>query len=593
MSLLDVSELTIAYGENVVVDGLTFSIDAGESVGLVGESGSGKTQTSLALLGLLPGSASSSGSIRFDGRELIGAGEPELDRLRALRLAIVFQDPALALNPYLCIGDQLRYILAAHRVAAGGEAEARAIDMLDRVGLPDAKRQYRAYPHQLSGGMRQRAMIAAALIANPDLLVADEPTTALDVTVQAQILELLEKVRDDTALMLITHDLGVVAGHCERMLVLKDGRLLESGTTRAVFRAPGHAHTAALIAAAPRLTAGAGAVEGRVLVSAEGACLSYPESGGRRLEAVKSVDLEIKEGETVAIVGESGSGKSSFARALLGLEVADSGTFRLAGATLAADLDARSRQDRRELQLVFQDPQTSLNPQMRIERIVAEPLTVHEPDLDRGATRERVGRMLELVGLGAGFADRYPHELSGGEAQRVAIARALINEPSLLVCDEALAALDGSVRAQILSLLRDIQRRTGLSMLFISHDLGVVSSISHRVFVMYLGRVVESADTLTLFEHPRHPYTRALIDAVPVPDPERRPRHRPLPGDVPSILSPPPGCPFHPRCDLAEARCAVEVPGPLDIGQTTVRCLRAREIDLRRDGRSDGRSDGR
>ncbi len=581
MSLLDVRKLRIAYDDDLVVDGLSFSIEAGESVGLVGESGSGKTQTALALLGLLPDTATAGGSIRFDGRELLGARETELDRLRAVRLSMVFQDPARALNPYLRIGDQLRHILVAHGICAGRVATARAVEMLDRVGLPDAKRQSRAFAHQLSGGMRQRAMIAAALIAGPDLLVADEPTTALDVTVQAQILELLEEIRDDTALLLITHDLGVVAGHCERMLVIKEGRLLESGTTRAVFEAPETPYTAALIAAAPRLATGAGDSAGALLVSAAGVCVSYPETRRRRLEAVKNVDLSIKTAETVAIVGESGSGKSSLARALLGLEVAHSGTFRLRGARLAADLGERPRATRRELQLVFQDPQTSLNPQMRVGRIVSEPLAVHEPELDRRAANERVERMLDLVGLGTGFLHRYPHELSGGEAQRVAIARALINEPSLLVCDEALAALDGTVRAQILSLLRDIQRRTQLSMLFISHDLGIVSSISHRVFVMYLGRVVESAASRSIFERPRHPYTRALIDAVPVPDPGRLPRRKPLPGDAPSILSPPPGCPFHPRCAFAEARCAVEFPEQLDIESTTVSCLRAREIDLR------------
>jgi len=582
MSLLNVCQLSIRYGNVAAVDELSFAIDRGESVGLVGESGSGKTQTALALLGLLPATAAISGSIKFDGEEFVGASERAFDKLRATRVSIVFQDPMQALNPYLRIGEQLRRILIAHNIATGREADGRVLETLKAVGLPDARRQSGAYPHQLSGGMRQRAMIASALITNPDLLIADEPTTALDVTVQAQILELLDTIRQDTALLLITHDLGVIAGHCDRMLVLENGCLVESGATPQVFGTPKCAHTVSLLEAAPRLKQNVAPqpVSGEALLSVDGASVSYREPGYGRLHAVKGVDLTLKKGETVAIVGESGSGKSSLVRALLGLVPAEAGALSFCGETLSREVRSRPQQTRRELQLIFQDPAGSLNPQMRVSDIVVEPLTVHEPSLDRRDRRERVIGILEQVDLGAEFLERFPHELSGGQAQRVAIARALIVEPKVLVCDEAVAALDGTVREQILRLLQDIQRRTGLSILFISHDLGVVSSISHRVLVMYLGRLVEIADGGTVFNAPKHPYTRALIDAVPLPDPEAGIARSSLSGEVPSILSPPTGCAFHPRCDFAETRCTTDLPAPTVIGATTVCCHRATEIDL-------------
>jgi peptide/nickel transport system ATP-binding protein len=321
MSLLQVENLNIRYGENVAVRDLSFDVGTGESVGLVGESGSGKTQTALAILGLLPESVTATGAITFAGTDLLGASENTLDEIRAMRVAMVFQDPMQALNPYVRIGQQLRHILVRHDIAKGDAASARVIEMLQRVGLPDAQRQYNAYPHQLSGGMRQRVMIASALIAAPDLLIADEPTTALDVTVQAQILELLEDIRDDTALLLITHDLGIVAGRCERMLVMEKGRLVESGKTATVFSGPQSEHTRALIAAAPRLDRGEvlAPLQGRDVFAIENAEVSYREHGEGRLHAVQQLSVAVKTGETVAIVGESGSGKSSLVRAALGL----------------------------------------------------------------------------------------------------------------------------------------------------------------------------------------------------------------------------------------------------------------------------------
>jgi oligopeptide/dipeptide ABC transporter ATP-binding protein len=580
MSLLAIEKLSIRYGETTAVADIGFSIEKGESVGLVGESGSGKSQTALAVLGLLPASAAVSGSIRFDGQELLGADNKTLDQLRATRIAIVFQDPMQALNPFVTIGAQLQRILLQHDIGEAEESREHVVEMLVRVGLPDASRQYGAFPHELSGGMRQRAMIASALLAGPDLLIADEPTTALDVTVQAQILDLLEDIREDTSLLLITHDLGVVAGRCERMLVVANGRLVEQGMTREIFAHPQHEHTRAMIKAAPRLTdSGVPAVKpGQDVLAISAAEVRYRSKSGQVIPAVRGVDLSISAGETVAVVGESGSGKSSLVRAALGLVPMHAGRVVYCGDELAAHLGDRNRATRRGLQLVFQDPTGSLNPQMRVAGIVGEPLLVHEAALSAGERRQRVAAMLEKTGLSVEFLDRYPHELSGGQAQRVAIARALILEPKVLVCDEAVAALDGTVREQILRLLRQAQEESGLAIIFITHDLAVVRSVSHRVLVMYLGRLVEMASNEALFGQPRHPYTRALLDAVPVPDPENAGGRTTVTGEVPSAMLPPKGCAFHPRCPHAEAVCRAERPEATDLNETLVSCHRATEL---------------
>jgi len=583
MSLLDVRDLCIRYGGSEVVSGLSFHVDAGESVGLVGESGSGKTQTALAIMGLLPENAEPGGSIAFDGTEIVGATERALDRLRAERIGMVFQDPMQALNPYVPIGKQLRRVLLRHGVGDGREADQRVMHMLDRVGLPDPARQFRAYAHQLSGGMRQRVMIASALIAAPDLLIADEPTTALDVTVQAQILDLLERIREETALLLITHDLGIIAGHCERLLVIEDGRLAEEGPTRKLFTEPQSPHTRRLIDAAPRLDGATppAPAGGELVLEADAVSVSYEEREQKRqLHAVQELDLQLRAGETVAVVGESGSGKSSFVRAVLGLIPMRAGRVTFCGRDLVGPVQARAVDMRRDLQLVFQDPAGSLNPQLRIEQIVAEPLSVHAPELDAPARRDRVAAALQRVGLDEGLLDRFPHQLSGGQAQRVAIARALVVNPKVLVCDEAVAALDGSVRQQILDLLRREQEATGLAIVFISHDLAVVRAISHRVMVLYLGRLVELADGAGLFARPRHPYTRALLDAVPVPDPVAPGGKLSLGGEMPSIITPPPGCVFHPRCRYAVARCRLDLPKVRALGDTRVACHRADELEI-------------
>lgn len=569
MSLLDVRGLTIRYGDDVVVDDVDLFIDRGESVGLVGESGSGKSQSALAILGLLPRRAMVEGSIEFDGQQILGASEETLDTLRARRIGIVFQDPTQALNPYLSVGKQLRQIPLSHGLADKATAEERVLEMLASVGLPDPKRQYRAYAHELSGGMRQRVMLASALIAEPDLLIADEPTTALDVTVQAQILDLLEDIRDNTALLLITHDLGIVAGHCEHMVVLDKGRLVDQGKTTSLFAAPGHAHSKALLEAAPRVDRGGvpSPVEGSAILSVSDASVDY-----RGLNAVRKASFVVKKGETVAVVGESGSGKSSLVRAMLGLVPMSTGRVVYAGDSLEGPVERRAKSQRRDLQLVFQDPVSALNPQMRVRTIVEEPLLVHEPKLSPAQRKERVTAILDRVDLGDQYLQRFPHQLSGGQAQRVAIARALILGPKVLVCDEAVASLDGSVRRQVLTMLRDIQADTGLSIIFISHDLAVVRSISHRVLVMYLGRLVEVADSGSLFGGPKHPYTKALLDSVPVPDPVAVPRRAPLRGEVPSPVNPPSGCAFHPRCPQAEAKCSDKTPALRDVGGTRVAC---------------------
>ncbi len=582
MSLLAVSNLSVRYGDDAVVDGVSFSVGRGECVGLVGESGAGKTQAALSLLGLLPKNANITGNIVFDGIELANKSNKQLDPIRAMRVGMVFQDPMLALNPYLRVGKQLRQILLQHEMATGDDADRRVVEMLERVGLPDAGRQFRAYPHELSGGMRQRVMIASALICEPDLLIADEPTTALDVTVQAQILDLLEALRDETALLLITHDLGIVAGRCERLLVFNAGKLVESGATTSVFAAPESAHTKKLLAAALRVDRGEipRPVSAKTVLAVESASVSYRDNSRQQLYAVRDVSLSLREAETLAIVGESGSGKSSLVRAVLGLIPMGAGRAVYAGEPLEGSVQSRAASQRRDLQLVFQNPAGALNPQMRVATLVGEPLLIHKPGLSAERRNERIVKILEKVGLDESYLRRFPHQLSGGQAQRVAIARALILQPKILICDEAVAALDGSVREQVLALLRKVQSESGLSTIFISHDLAVVRSISHRVAVMYLGRLIEVADTASLFSTPRHPYTKALLDASPIPDPLIAPVTAPLVGEVPSLVSPPSGCVFHPRCRFAEEACRSDRPQPRALGSALVACHKANEFTL-------------
>lgn len=591
MSLLDVRNLSIRYADTAkpVVRDLNFSLEAGQSLAIVGESGSGKTQTAMAVMGLLPVNAVTSGNIRFDDQEFLGATPEVLNRYRACRIAMVFQDPMTALNPYVRIGNQLRRILLEHRICGPLEARERTLAMLKRVGLPDTERQYRVFPHELSGGMRQRVMIGAALIGEPDLLVADEPTTALDVTVQAQILKLLRELRaqSNTALLLITHDLAVVAGNCDELLMMDDGRLLEKGTTQKVFVAPAHQRTAKLIASSPRLdmTARISLLlpEQAPIVEIDDLSVSFRERRRYRwgyLHAVRRLSLRLAAGETLSIVGESGSGKTSLARAVLGLVPRRSGTVKFAGKEVDSRVQSRPNSVRRGLQMVFQDPANSLNPAMRVAEIIAEPISIHEPKTKKADRERKVNEMLQHVRLGTELRDRFPHELSGGQAQRVAIARALIVKPRVLVCDEAVSALDGTTQNDILNLLLAEQSNSGLSLIFITHDLSVVRLISHRILVLYLGRVCEIATNEQLFSRPRHPYTKALLNAVAMPQREGRSEDLPLAGEVASILNPPPGCPFHPRCAHAVARCSTEVPELQTSDGVSVACHRANELDL-------------
>ena len=589
MSLLEIDKLSVNYpgSRTPAVQSLSFSLARGESLGMVGESGSGKTQTAMAIMGLLPANAEVSGSVLFDKTELLGALPKVLNQIRARRIAMVFQDPMAALNPYVRIGKQLSRVLLEHRLCTPADAIDRTIAMLRKVGLPDPERQFRAFPHELSGGMRQRVMIGAALLGEPDLLVADEPTTALDVTIQAQILHLLKELRGElnSALLLITHDLGVVAGNCQRILVLDEGQLLEEGTTQDVFATPTSQKMRELLAAAPNVdsrdtTSGVVLTDNPVLAIHDLA-VSFRERrarGRERINAVRPISLTLGKGETVAVVGESGSGKTSLARAVVGLIPADRGTISFLGEELPGLVDQRSRNSHREMQMVFQDPLASLNPAMRVVEIVTEPLRIHRPAGDDHLAT--VAAMLEQVGLDKELLDRYPHELSGGQAQRVAIARSLILNPSLIICDEAVASLDGTIRNEILELLQAEQKRSGLSLIFIAHDLAVVRKISHRVLVMYMGRLCELAENDLIFSRPRHPYTKALLNAVPVADPTAKPLDVPLVGEVASIVRPPSGCPFHPRCQHAIATCNEAVPEAVSCDGGLVACHRASELDL-------------
>jgi peptide/nickel transport system ATP-binding protein len=589
LTLLAVENLNVRFatpdGEVHAVRDLRFALEAGETLGIVGESGSGKTQSVMSLIGLLAANGRASGSARFEGRDLLTLPERELRRLRGRRIAMIFQDPMTALNPYLTVAAQMTQVVRAHERVSKTTARARCLEMLEAVAIPDAKARLDRYPHEFSGGMRQRVMIATSLLLKPQILIADEPTTALDVTVQAQILELLKELRArfGTAIVLITHDLGVVAGLADRVLVMHGGELKEQGSVRDVFYRPQHAYTRALLAAVPRLDAplptnGSGTPTGEPLVTVKDLKVHFPtaRSGvlGRRemLHAVDGVDLTLAAGETLGVVGESGSGKSTLARAILQLVKPTVGRITVLGRDIATRSAAESRATKRSLQVVFQDPLAALNPRMTVGDIVSEPLWTHRPELRADAVRAAVVEILRRVGLTGAELNRYPHEFSGGQCQRIGIARALVLQPKVVICDEPVSALDVSIQAQIIELLLELRREFGLALIFIAHDLAVVRRISHRVMVMYLGRVMEVADRDALFAAPRHPYTCALLDAVPLPDPDReraRPRQL-LGGDLPSPIDPPTGCPFASRCPKVMDICRRVTPqlAPLADGGT-------------------------
>ncbi|WP_035874186.1 ABC transporter ATP-binding protein, partial [Kitasatospora cheerisanensis] len=603
--LLAVRNLTVDFGDHPAVRGVDLDLRRGETLGLVGESGSGKSVTALAVLGLLPGSARIGGSVRLDGRELVGLPAKQLADIRGRRIAMVFQDPLSAFTPVYRIGDQIAEAVTVHQAVGRAAARKRAADLLDLVGIPDPARALDAFPHEFSGGMRQRAMIAMAVANDPDILLADEPTTALDVTIQAQVLDVLRTAQRETgaALVLVSHDLGVIAGSADRVAVMYAGRIVETAPVDELFTAPRHPYTLGLIGAVPRLdgrggplvpipgrppaagelrragcpfadrcplvedrcrsaepelagdgshlaacvradhlastrpapaevypvpavpAAGAAPREEReAVLTVTGLTRSFPRHRGSLLRrrigetwAVDGVDLEIRRGETLGLVGESGSGKSTTLYEILKLAAPQGGRIELLGQDTAALDRAAAHRLRSRVQIVFQDPAASLDPRMPVGDVIAEPLLAQRvPAAD---ARRRIPELLRQVGLDPAHADRYPHEFSGGQRQRISIARALAVRPDLLVLDEPVSALDVSVQAGVLNLLQQLKAELGLAYLFVSHDLSVVRHLADRVSVMYLGRTVETGTVERVFAAPRHPYTRALLAAVPLPDP--------------------------------------------------------------------------
>ena len=660
MSILSVKDLSIHIGAARPVDGVSFDIAAGECFTLLGESGCGKSMTALGLMRLLPAAAEvAGGSVMFEGTDLLALPESGMRDVRGGGIGMIFQEPATSLNPVLTVGRQIGEALELHAGLRGAAARQRAEELLNQVGIPDPRRRLDEFPFQLSGGLRQRVMIAIALAGSPRLLIADEPTTALDVTIQAQVLDLLDELRhkQDMALLLITHDLGVVARMADRIGVMYAGQLVEEAPRREFFAQPAHPYSVRLFAALPdaerrggRLATIPGSVpaaeirhpgcrfadrcdeavllcaatpppwreiatgqrsrchlpgpapavlqkvgagdtaspaDNAPLLSVSDLQVHFPIRRGilqRAVGAVRAVDgmsLQLMPGRTLALVGESGCGKTTAGKAMLQLLRPTAGSVQLDGVELTTRSTSELRPLRAKMQMVFQDPFASLNPRLHIGEIIAEGMlalrsggTGSIGGSDRG-TAAKVGPLLEQVGLRADMVGRYPHEFSGGQRQRIAIARALAVHPQLLICDEPTSALDVSVQAQILNLLADLQRDLKLAYLFITHNIAVVDYLAHDVAVMYLGRVVESGSADEVLRSPRHPYTQALLAAVPRVDgiPSDVPK---LAGDMPSPANPPSGCHFHPRCPLADEACRRDYPAERRFGATqVVRCIKA------------------
>ncbi len=664
--VLEVTDLTVSFpseaGEVTAVRGVSYAVSGGEVLGIVGESGSGKSVSSLAVMGLLPENARISGSVRFRGRELLGLSDKSLAKVRGKGITMVFQDPLSALTPVYTVGDQVAEALRTHQELSRSQAGARAVELLDLVGIPNAAQRAKAFPHEFSGGMRQRAMIAMAIANDPDVIIADEPTTALDVTIQAQILEALKTAQQATGagIIMITHDLGVIAGFADRVLVMYAGKPVETGTVDDLYYRPRMPYTLGLLGSIPRLDTGdrkrltpiegtppslvdlppgcpfaprcpmrievcvevepaleptarpghdaachrSGEIEEgnltstdvfgvqhitrdpiervpreqrQTLLALDEMVKHYPLTKGsvfRRtigtVHAVDGISFDIREGEVLGLVGESGCGKTTTIMEILNLAAPVAGRISVLGRDTAT-LRGRDRfAIRRDLQVVFQDPMASLDPRLPVGDLIAEPMRTH--GYDRARSRARVRELLRLVGLNPEHVSRYPAEFSGGQRQRIGIARALALEPKLLVLDEPVSALDVSIQAGVINLLEKLKGKLGLSYLFVAHDLSVVRHIADRVAVMYLGKIVEIGEVNRVFDHPAHPYTQALLSAIPLPDPhkERQRRRILLEGDLPSPADPPSGCRFRTRCpkfatldETRAARCINEQPALL------------------------------
>ncbi|RWF58989.1 MAG: ABC transporter ATP-binding protein [Mesorhizobium sp.] len=556
--VLEISGLTVSVrgedGERPVVSELSFSLSRGETLCIAGESGSGKSMTALAIMQLLPQPAAriESGTIRLrdidrGDIDLAGLDERRMRRIRGDRIAMIFQEPMTSLNPVLSIGRQLVESIEAHTGLSRAEARRRAIEALQAVRISEAESRLKQFPHELSGGMRQRVMIAMALALKPDVLIADEPTTALDVTVQGEVLELLRDLQREhgTSIILITHDMGVVAEMADRVVIMRHGRMVEEGTAVDIFARPQADYTRELLAAVPRIGTGVGrrkSVEAEMpgsVAVVNDLHVHFDLHGGffgrvnRRVHAVEGVSFSIAPHETLALVGESGCGKSTTAMALAGL-VPYHGDIVIGGRNLAGLGRDQRKAVRRDVQMIFQDPYASLDPRMRVGDLVAEPLLIHGI-ASKEERSQLVAALFERVGLSADQMELYPHEFSGGQRQRICIARALALRPKLIIADESVSALDVSVQARVLDLLKELQREFAIAYLFISHDMAVVENISDRVAVMYLGQIVEMGTRDQVFSNPRHPYTKRLIEAVPVPDPaRRRPRFARLDQEIPS-----------------------------------------------------------